>query len=244
MLPFVSDFGAYASPTYGYFATAMTCAALLWMPLWFDHFQATQHARGPQQQGDPTRLEKVQPLVGLGCSLGVIGVALEPEDERLVMHGLSASLQVVHGRRVAFTGISTYLRRQRGQTWRGRFAGSSVGLFAFMMLGPSVMAGCVDSTDGSGASNCELTPSRAWAWFMSSMGLLQTHFKMYCKGQEFPSGGGGGAEEAATGRSIHGQAGVTFAAMFEWIMLIAILSNVLVTFHFDLRGWPVPGRAP
>ena len=134
-----------------------------------------------------------------------------------------------------------FLRRQRGQTWKGRSIGNCISLFAYTMLGPSAIVGCVESTDGSGASNCDLTPTRAWAWFASSMGLLEAHFKMYCTGSQFPAGGAAGG---MTGRSIHAQAGVNFAAMFEWVMLLAILGNVLVTFHVDLRGWPLPGRAP
>lgn len=103
-LPFVSDFGASGSPTYGYFATAMTCAALLWVPLWFDHFQATQHAKDPLK-APPTLLEKAQPWVGLACSLGVIGVALDPEDEQLIIHGLSANMVFTGG--LFFTGTTT-----------------------------------------------------------------------------------------------------------------------------------------
>lgn len=77
----------------------MTLAALLWLPSWFDHFNATQHHHAgggageaigeagslPLGGGGPraaTLVERIQPWVGVVCSVGIIGVALDPEDER------------------------------------------------------------------------------------------------------------------------------------------------------------------
>jgi hypothetical protein len=37
---------------------------------------------------------------------------------------------------------------------------------------------------------------------------------------------------------MHGVAGTNLAAFFEWTMLIAILVNVLGSFHHDLKRWP------
>eukprot|EP01046_Picozoa_sp_COSAG06_P051773 COSAG06_NODE_8530_length_2137_cov_5.898921_2_plen_363_part_01 len=273
-LPFVSDFGAAASPTYHWFEISMTLAALLWLPSWFDHFHATQHraaARhqlerrglglsdvdsslaGPSSTGDDPEaqqqlvhgssapraaslVERIQPYVGVICSFGIIGVALDPEDVRIIVHGSSANAAFMGG--VAFTWISTWLRRQRGQPWCVSLLGNIIATASFLMLGPSMTYACTQ------ASNCDITDPMGW--FGASMQLMQADHGRYCRGDDLPPAAAPAPPPASNGPpppsdggpSMHGVSGVNMAAFFEWTMLIAILINVLVNFHHDLKGWP------
>ena len=252
-LPFVSDFGAAGSPTYHWFAVSMTLGALLWLPTWFDHFRATQHddatrhaqsigvsAPPTTDAGDaeaqqlvssttaigpaPSFAARLQPYVGVICSLGIIGVALDPEDERLVVHGLSANAAFMGG--VAFTWISTWLRRQRGQPWCVSLLGNIIATGSFLALGPSMTVACAQ------APTCDVTDPLGY--FSESLRLLQTDHGRYCTGGDLrPPPAPPPAEP-----SMHGVAGTNLAAFFEWTMLIAILVNVLGSFHHDLKRWP------
>ena len=249
-LPFVSDFGAAGAPTYHWFEISMTIAALVWLPTWFDHSRATQHhdtlrqaqllgMSAPASPSDPegqqlvsttqaaasgpSFVARLQPYVGVICSFGIIGVALDPEDERIVIHGLSANLAFMGG--VAFTWISTWLRRQRGQAWCVSLVGNIIATASFLLLGPSMEMACAQ------APNCDATVPLDW--FGESMQLLQNDYGRYCTGGDLrPPPAPPPAEP-----SIHGMAGVNAAAFFEWTMLIAILVNIVFTFHHDLKGW-------
>lgn len=251
-LPFVSDFGASASPTYRYFEIAMTLAALLWLPTWFDHFRATQDREGARLANmaggivatatdaetqllegaapttaahrPPSLVERIQPYVGVVCSLGIVGVALDPEDERIVIHGFSANAAFAGG--VAFTWISTWLRRQRGQPWAVSLAGNIVATGSFLMLGPAVTAACVH------ASSCDV--SDPLAWFDASFRLMHANYGEYCRGEDLPAANG----KPSPGPSMHGVNELNVAAFFEWSMLIAILINIIFNFHHDMKGWP------
>jgi hypothetical protein len=229
----------------------MTLAPLMWLPTWFDHFHATQHydacrqaqllgVSAPASASDPEGQQlvstgapatapaapfvaRLQPYVGVLCSFGIIGVALDPEDERIVIHGLSANAAFMGG--VAFTWISTWLRWQREQTWCVSLAGNIIATGSFLALGPSMTVACAQ------APNCNAADPLGW--FGESMQLLQNDYGRYCTGGDLrPPPAPPPAEP-----SIHAMAGTNAAAFFEWTMLIAILVNVVFNFHHDLKGW-------
>lgn len=156
-MPMVSDFGAAGGPTGLYFMIGMNAAALLWMPTWFDYYFATR----PQvAANDPScsellrafecKLHTLQPFIGVVCSLGIIGVASNPEDRNLIVHGSSANLAFMSG--LVFTSISAILRHRRGRPWKVNASLAVVGIFSFAgmlhVISTTIAAENVDMAQG------------------------------------------------------------------------------------------------
>ena len=206
-MPFVSDFGAGGSPTGLLFMLGMTSAALVWLPTWFDYHAATRSsvAATNSEYSTSCNLHDVQLAFGVFCSLGIVAVALNPEDERLVVHGMGANCAFCSG--LAFCSIAALLRCRTGRSWKLTAALSGVGIFSFCAMLQSLGAATADGLD-----------------FAQEIKLIDTNFESYCKAKStWPCNTNAGV------CSMHANPLVNRGAFFEWLMLGAILSNILLT---------------
>lgn len=159
-LPFVSDFGAAGAPTHWLFAVGMTAAALLWCPTFVDLYHATRPAvlsASPAVQ----RLHMVQPYLGIATAAGIIGVALNPEDERLNLHGVSANMAFFGG--IGFNAIAVVIRRKTGRPVAAHAAAVACSALSFFLLSTLAGAGVLElakTNTGHEAANATGLPPR------------------------------------------------------------------------------------
>jgi hypothetical protein len=156
-------------------------------------------------------------LTHLFCVHVVIGVAVDPEDERLIVHGASAGCLFVSG--LVFNSISTVLCYHReGITGAVKVsaAATALAIFAYfgMLLSLSVTLGPAAMLKNGTAAN--------------SFHLAHKDWGGYCRGAMYR------AQE-----TLHGYPGVNWGASFEWTMLLAMLINIQRALWQELRQpWP------
>eukprot|EP00929_Paragymnodinium_shiwhaense_P064548 TRINITY_DN32335_c0_g1_i4.p1 TRINITY_DN32335_c0_g1~~TRINITY_DN32335_c0_g1_i4.p1 ORF type:complete len:250 (+),score=6.39 TRINITY_DN32335_c0_g1_i4:66-752(+) len=170
-MPFVSDFGG--GPTMYLFGAGMTLGALLLVPTWLDYHRTTKpHVCTAHWTW--RCLHTVQPVVGIWCSLSIMGVALNPWNLRFLLHILSADGIFFGGLTFVLIGCVLECRRTRCHSLIAvavlLVSGAAL-MLMFYFLGVGVRE--LKGTDAS-----------------RDIGLqLMTHdFPAYCRGDWGPSG--------------------------------------------------------
>eukprot|EP01051_Picozoa_sp_SAG22_P003220 SAG22_NODE_154_length_17189_cov_38.210064_12_plen_344_part_00 len=246
-MPFVSDFGAAGSPTSGLFAAGMTAAALLWSASFVDVYHATL----PSIRARPgtsrllRMLHLLQPYLGALTAAGIIGVALNPEDERLAAHGSSAGAAFMGG--IGYNLITVLVCHstagERGRRLPLLMHTAAVGfsMTSYAMMGTLTGAGFMELAHLTAGSNANATALAAAvdAVIVTSLQNQAKHdFVAYCTGQPYTAAGG--ATPIAT---LHSSGTLNQGCLFEWTMLLSILGHMLHTTTSELSDWPPPGRA-
>jgi len=137
-LPFVSDFaGGYSGQL---FMWGMTSAAVLLTPSWFDYYHAIKVGLNTNCWYWAC-LGRLLPTVGVVNSLSVIGVALNPWNERLALHLLFANGIFFGG--AVFIATDSLLGYARGRSFKRVLFVAAVAfsslllMFGFLRMGSS-----------------------------------------------------------------------------------------------------------
>lgn len=162
-LPFVSDFaGGLSGPL---FMWGMSAAALALMPTWFDYYLAITSDESKVGGACWRCLHKCVPIVGVLCSISILGVAMNPWHLRFIAHLLAAT-GIFYGSGLLLL-LDSLLGWKRGESFKRVLC---VALLAFTSL---VLMTVFGARAGSAleAKGAEIY-----------MGMLGTDFHGYCTG--------------------------------------------------------------
>lgn len=211
-LPFVSDLAAGESSML--FAIGMIVGATLTVPIWYDHFIATRPAflaKGTFWR----RLHCCQPVLGYICSGGIIGVALNPWDERLAIHLCFANAVFMGS--ITLGLVSTALAADRGERF---FGGLLILIFASVCL--CLMLFCFErglSQTGPPRGYGRVRGDHGPDVIGQSMDLMQNDYAKYCQQGAW-----------------HKNQFINFAAACEWGLLGSVTVLLFSILHKDLSG--------
>jgi len=217
-MPFVSDLGC--GPSMPVFMTGMTISGLLVLPLCFDYGRATRlciHSSEPLQR----YLHAALPWCGMLISISICGVALNPWDRRLILHGIFAN--GVFGCGFLFCLMAGCFNFLRGTSYRRGFA--MVTLVALCGIGTAIFGTL--ALQGLTKQNIlnAVEDGKAKATIERSMHLIHENFLDFCTGQL---------------GSLHRDPYTNVCGLLEHIILGSIVALAFAQIHFDLHTWPEP----
>lgn len=162
-LPCVSDLaGGDSGPI---FMWGMTLAAALLIPTWFDYYYAIKAYLNPVDCHWGI-LCKFMLLLGVYSSFCIMGVALNPWSERIILHLLSAGGLFVGGG--IFLFIDACLAYARGKPFGRVLCITLVAFSALILMCLFIVIGFAELSNSGGAID---------------MSMMRTDFKGYCMGK-------------------------------------------------------------
>jgi len=217
-MPFVSDLGC--GPSMPVFMTGMTVSGLLVLPLCFDYARATKTCI---DTSEPLQgwLHTAVPWCGALISISICGVALNPWDRRLILHGIFAN--GVFGAGFMFCLLTASLNYLRGASYRRGFA--IVTLIALCGIGTAVFGTLAlqDLTKQNIIHAVE--DGEVKQTILTSMKLIRENFLDFCTGQL---------------GSLHRDMNTNICGLLEHIILGSLVALAWAQIHYDLHTWPVP----
>jgi len=208
-LPFVSDFGGGGSDVL--FPIGMVLTAVLLVPSWIDYYKALREA----EVGEDCIQKSVWliPMLGVWCSVCIIGVAVNPWDIRLGFHLISAF--GVFGGGLAFSFTATALGARRGLSWKRSALVVAIAAVSFILM---IVLGIWGHHERA----------KHGAQQKDAMELMRADYYAYCTGNK---------------GSIHANWQTNVEALMEWILLGSSTVLVFWRLHWDLQGWPASNDA-
>lgn len=162
--PYVSDLAGGSSRWL--FLAGLTSSSLFLFPCWFDHHLA---AKGLLEDGAPRKFQWLctfLPILGVWCSLSILGVALNPWDRRMSLHLVAANGIFVGGPLWVFLG--TLIGRRRGASFKKLWGLVLTAGISMMMMSVFVARGWHQRKMSNDAS----------------MRQMRFEYEAYCSGQK------------------------------------------------------------